>query len=134
MLNAEPKITAEYIYTDRSGEEFRKKCRYEPGFARNGKCPPKSFAWRMPDGRGGWRWPRRTDANGKRKGEPGCDPSFEPENANPQLLFNLPLVVECEVLHIHEGEKAAVRLQAILSPGHAATCPPSPPAPTASAP
>lgn len=84
---------AEYEYTDRHGEPIARKVRYEP----------KNFAWEVPDGRGGWRSAQRGDGN-------------------PRTLYRLPEVVEAEVVHLHEGEKAADALAEILPPDHASTC------------
>ncbi len=85
---------AEYLYTDRHAEPIARKIRFEP----------KVFQWEVPDGRGGWRMAR--------KGE-----------GNPGVLYNLPLLVETEHVHIGEGEKAA---DALTKAGHVATCAPTP--------
>ena len=46
-----PKVVATYDYRDEAGQVLRRKLRWEPGF----RGRPKSFTWREPDGRGGWR-------------------------------------------------------------------------------
>lgn len=58
-------------------------------------------------------------------GKNGKDKSFTWDNGNPHVLYNLPLVVEAEHVHIGEGEKAADALNPILPSGHVATCPPT---------
>lgn len=89
-----PRRVAEYLYTDRHAEPIARKVRFEP----------KVFQWEVSDGGGGWRMAR--------KGE-----------GNPGVLYNLPLIVESEHVHVGEGEKAA---DALTKAGHVATCAPTP--------
>ena len=95
---------AEYVYEDRNGEPLRRKVRLEPG--PGGRA--KTFVWEHPDG-GGWK---------RSKGD-----------GNPHVLYALPLVVEAEVVHLGEGEKAADALNAHFAEhgmaDHAATCAPT---------
>ena len=50
--------------------------------------------------------------------------SFVWTNGNPHVLYNLPLVVEAEHVHVNEGGKAADALNKVLLEGHVATYPP----------
>ncbi len=96
------KRVAQYDYETASGDILRRKIRLEPGL--DGR--DKSFLWESPDG-------------GKCAGE-----------GNPKILYALPLVLEAEVVHVCEGEKAADVLNAYFASHgqaeHAATCPPTP--------
>jgi len=71
--------------------------------ARYGHGDEKTFRWFRPDG------------------------SLAHGGGNPEILYRLPEVSEAEVVHVHEGEKGADRLQqALADPSIAATCLPSP--------
>ncbi len=48
--------------------------------------------------------------------------SFSWTNGNPHVLYELPLIVEAETVHLHEGEKAADALRQILPSDQASTC------------
>ena len=101
-----PKQVAAYVYESAGGDLLRRKIRREPG--RDGAA--KEFSWQTPDGNGGWI---RSD-----KGD-----------GNPHVLYAMPLVSECGVIHINEGEKAADCLNDYFAENgikdHAATCAPS---------
>ena len=97
-----PRFIESYEYTDRHGEPLSRKRRWEPGK----DSRPKSFDWEVPKTAGGWRVARRGEGN-------------------PNVLFNLPLVIEAEYVYICEGEKAANALKCVLPFGHAATCAPT---------
>lgn len=56
----------------------------------------------------------------------GKEKSFTWTNKNPHVLYNLPLIVDAEHVHINEGGKAADRLTLVLPPGHVATYAPIP--------
>lgn len=74
-----------------------------------------------------------TDRNGesistKTRYEPGRDgarKSFAWGDGNPGVLYQLPLVIEAEHVHVNEGEKSADALNKVLGDGVVATCPPT---------
>jgi len=96
------KRVADYLYTDANGEPRARKVRFEPGM--DGR--KKSFAWEVPDDRGGWRVAR--------KGE-----------GNPGVLYRLPELLAAlaagDAVYLVAGEKDADRLHAA---GCVATCNP----------
>lgn len=92
-----PQRVARYVYHDREGEPLRQKVRWEPGL--DGR--KKSFTWEMPDG------------SKAPKGE-----------GSPDVLLALPLVREADLVHLCEGEKAALQIMDAVKEV-VATCPPA---------
>lgn len=90
-LFGEPRVVAEYTYTDEAGAPLIRVQRYEPGFDGERKTF-RQFHW---DGEAWW-----PGAKGVRK-----------------VLYHLPLVLRSPRVYVVEGEKDADRLNQYLTPG-----------------